>query len=861
MANTWIFQANPTIFKISSYLLSQLDDITWGVNRYHSEIAPGDTVYFWRSSGQGKWRSGIIGRGVVTDTPHERVLRPEENRFRTSDYTPVGDSMMGVLIDELRALPPGLIIDRELIKATPETSDLLILRQPTQTNYRVSSQEADALEVLWAEQIARHVRSLDVPVVDLDDTRAAPWTGLFNEACGNEDWLELIDRESGARRSIHGQMQKALSSFLNSEVDMASFQSLFDKKTRKQWRGFGFGGTGVAMVINMLTKYAPDSQQMEAQFRLAAQAPLGFDDAAKKIDTFTAFLTALVDGGEATNQTLQVGKTATMLSALWSIQNSDLWVPHYTSIRLQAREFDHLSPRASYPSMGAYYVEYLTLCQQVRKLLDLPAWTLDLLTYKQTVPEPKPASSSVDDKSAVPELKRRVWIFSPGPQGSQFDAFFQASIMGIGWSGLGSIADLESKDDVLRRLLNTGLYESRPTNDALCMYQFVKAVKPGDYIFAKKGRRKIIGFGQVTGEYRFEEGQAYPHIRSVDWRWRGQKDFENMSIKTLTEVTKYKDFVHRLMNLIDDELVDAAVLGAESASDTIQYDIDQALDDVFMDRASLQNLEGLLRTRKNLVLQGAPGTGKTYLAKRLAYLIAGKKDDSRINIVQFHQSYSYEDFVEGYRPTGDGSFKLQSGRFLSMCRLAQEEPEECFVMIIDEINRGNLSRIFGELLMLIEADKRTEEWETRLTYALPDSPGFYVPENVFIIGTMNTADRSLALVDYALRRRFAFVDLEPVFETDTFRQHLSKRWTDGFAKQICERMGKVNRLLTEKLGSGFTIGHSYFCNPAEAGQSAEDWYDNIIQFELNPLLTEYWFDDPQSQSLQMAMEMIAGESD
>ena len=182
-------------------------------------------------------------------------------------------------------------------------------------------------------------------------------------------------------------------------------------------------------------------------------------------------------------------------------------------------------------------------------------------------------------------------------------------------------------------------------------------------------------------------------------------------------------------------------------------------------------------------------------------------------------------------------------------------------MIIDEINRGNLSRVFGELLMLIEADKRNAEWETRLTYASPDSPGFYVPDNVYIIGTMNTADRSLALVDYALRRRFAFVDLEPGFETDKFQSHVAKTWGEDFANTLCTRLLKVNQLLTKQLGPGFTIGHSYFCNQAEPEQLAQDWYDNIIQFELIPLLNEYWFDDSESESLQTAIALLTDENE
>ena len=213
-------------------------------------------------------------------------------------------------------------------------------------------------------------------------------------------------------------------------------------------------------------------------------------------------------------------------------------------------------------------------------------------------------------------------------------------------------------------------------------------------------------------------------------------------------------------------------------------------------------------------------------------------------MVQFHQSYSYEDFIQGLRPTQKGSFDLRDGIFYSFCQRALAHPDRPFFFIIDEINRGNLSKIFGELMMLIEADKREEKYALKLTYAEDEESRFYVPENLYIIGTMNTADRSLAMVDYALRRRFAFVTLNPDFG-DNFRSFLSvKGLSDNMVEHICYSVTKVNDIIREdvNLGEGFQIGHSYFCTFRE-NEDENNWWKDILDFELKPLLEEIWFDD------------------
>ena len=281
------------------------------------------------------------------------------------------------------------------------------------------------------------------------------------------------------------------------------------------------------------------------------------------------------------------------------------------------------------------------------------------------------------------------------------------------------------------------------------------------------------------------------------------------------------------------------------------YTLEHARQDLFLSGREIESLVNLLKRKRNLVLQGPPGTGKTYVAQRLAWLLTGERSTDRIEAVQFHQSYGYEDFVRGYRPTDTGGFDLQDGPFLRFCARAREAPDRPYVLIIDEINRGNLSRIFGELLMLIEADKRDPAWAVRTAYARPDEPAFHVPANLHLIGAMNTADRSLALVDYALRRRFAFSTVEPAFGSQGFARHLAARDVpEPMRHRISARLEALNRQIREhpQLGEGFQIGHSYFCRQPEdlAGDAAcNDWYTDVVRYEIKPLLHEYWFDDAE----------------
>lgn len=268
-----------------------------------------------------------------------------------------------------------------------------------------------------------------------------------------------------------------------------------------------------------------------------------------------------------------------------------------------------------------------------------------------------------------------------------------------------------------------------------------------------------------------------------------------------------------------------------------KYDKTDFLGEVFMTDKRYDMVLSVLRNKKNIILQGAPGVGKTFAAKRIAYSMIGEKDENRIEFVQFHQNYSYEDFMMGFRPENDG-FELKYGIFYRFCQKAANHPDKEFFFIIDEINRGNMSKIFGELLMLIERDYRG----TKATLAY-NGLTFTVPKNIYIIGMMNTADRSLAMIDYALRRRFSFFEIEPGFDSTGFSNYKNS-FNNETLNDLIEKVVELNKeiLLDKSLGKGFCIGHSYFCGQKEC---TEEWLRSIVEYDILPILNEYWFDETE----------------
>ncbi len=275
------------------------------------------------------------------------------------------------------------------------------------------------------------------------------------------------------------------------------------------------------------------------------------------------------------------------------------------------------------------------------------------------------------------------------------------------------------------------------------------------------------------------------------------------------------------------------------------YSMDELEAECFIDRSRLEEILERMKTKKNLILQGPPGTGKTWLAKRLAYVLIGERNRGRIKALQFHPNLSYEDFVRGWRPAGEGRLELVNGPFLEVVETAKERPDETHVMVIEEINRGNPAQVFGELLTLLEVDKRNPDEALELCYSKDKGERVFIPENLYVIGTMNIADRSLALVDLALRRRFAFVELEPAF-TEPWRKwiHEKSGIDPSFVSKIENRIKTLNDIIEndKSLGPQFRVGHSYV-TPTTQIIDPVDWFRQVVETEVGPLLEEYWFDN------------------
>ena len=462
-------------------------------------------------------------------------------------------------------------------------------------------------------------------------------------------------------------------------------------------------------------------------------------------------------------------------------------------------------------------------------------------------------AQGVGDSKQAKKHELQHWLYTPGEGAARWEEFRTAGIMALNWDRVGDLASFPDKESLLDALYtHYGDWGGRPRKAADSVWDYIHAMKPGDIVYVRRSFNEIVGRGVVRSDYRYDEDRSsFRAVRDVEWThvgsWPLEQRIGRLMLQRLTENTKYTpDQLNALIG-IEDSHSSASVDERRGNNDLDEadehYTSADFLDEVFLRPEDVEQMLGLLRRKKNLILQGAPGTGKTFAAKRLAYALMGQTDDSRVEVVQFHQSTAYEDVVVGLRPTAEGGFAAVEGVFARFCRRAAADPGRDYVFIIDEINRANISKAFGELLMLIEAEHRGEALRLPVSGEL-----LSVPKRLHIIGMMNTADRGLALIDYALRRRFAFFEMRPALDHPGFLRHVEAVGSSRL-EALVDVVRRLNQRIAEDeaLGVGFQIGHSYLCLPVadpENPAGADGDVASVVRYELEPLVREYWFDNP-----------------
>ncbi|WP_203362938.1 AAA family ATPase [Bacillus sp. REN10] len=800
--NYWLFQGNPKAFDVDDYL-TENEELTWNVRQAHyvSDIHVGDHVFIWRSDGGVKYSGGVVALAEVMSEPYE------------------GESAWEVelKVHEYRLTEEEGMLMRHQLMELPMFDDLPVLRLKQNTNYKLSEKEFERLHAFW-QRPERLEEQLQLSTLDqylaLFSEQAMDWFSemdyihdnhaFFQEfkgkvAQGELEWayIQEIGQHINAFMSMPLARKRALGN-KNAEIEKYrdSFRFLFSADVpvderidqfihAEDYKLFGFGESVVSEIIGNV--YADEYCFYNQRDRVALENILQIHPDYQRGDTF----------GQKFRKFQEALATHQVIERYEAIVGKQTDLPIYLEID--------------------QFFSYLFETFQANEEME---------------PE--------EEETAI-----QYWVLAAGEDGKLWDQFERNQEIAIGWAKLGDLRQYSSRQEVGRVLQNVENLSYKPWNNAYANYNFANMMSIGDIVIMKKGRSAILGIGRITSDYQYEAKRGnYRSIRKVEWLHLGERSVEGFKLpmKTLTNFTSHEREVKQLLSLYEE------VKMMEETND-LAYTKEDLLADLFIPEDQVDAMIDMLDYKQNIILQGPPGVGKTYVAKRLAFYHQSAKKEDNILFVQFHQSYAYEDFIRGYKPHEAGHFYLKNGLFYEFCQKAMANPSEKYYVIIDEINRGNLSKIFGELLMLIETDKRGPKHTIQLAYQKDGESGFYVPENLYIIGTMNTADRSLAMVDFALRRRFAFLTLEPAFHSEIFQEYLRKKGiSQGFIEKIVTAMQEINQEIvndTINAGRGFEIGHSYFTPSKAMDEDEQRWFDRIVRLEIEPLLKEYWFDQEE----------------
>jgi 5-methylcytosine-specific restriction protein B len=651
------------------------------------------------------------------------------------------------------------------------------------------------------------------------------------------------------------------------EIDPFTFLGVFNRGIRNEHR--------VAIL-----------SQMKQKFNLQSQLPIDFD------------AIPILNNQSSWFFSFQGKRKAGDVEKLWRVFQLALKENPLNHMEFPKAFDDALTVRRTNINltMGLFWIRpntFLSLDQTNRTYLGikLPSEGLNANFYLEIL------KSFQSNKNSFPELSLEAWKSTNSETHSKKASEAKGTQYSVqddvNYWLVGAYWDSQEPADQTARFLEEGIWENGYSDRFI---EEVKSMQVGDKIAIKAAttQRKDLPFDnksltisrmiikavgtivanrndgtvvEVEWDQSFQEKNWYFFTnRSTLWHLRVDKEYRHLELSE-----KLRDFVWygkpqdyewwvNRWGIFNDVPENA---DNEIGTPNPPYSIDDLIaSGVFLTEPELAQILERLLSKKAMIIQGPPGVGKTYIARKLAYALMKEVDNSRLEMVQFHQSYSYDDFVRGYRPVAGkaGSFGLQNGVFYEFCQRAIKDPDREYVFIIDEINRGNLSQIFGELLMLIESDKRSPEFALPLIYRNEDEARFYVPSNLYLIGLMNVADRSLAMVDYALRRRFVFMTLKPQYENELYYQWLSDRLMDtDLVNLIIERMTALNKEIKEDplLGENYQVGHSFFCPKGDNFAGLDrTWYDGVVRTEIAPLLMEYWFDN-QSKAEDVERRLLA----